>query len=220
MGMLHRFDLQRIVREYKLHFLFESGTFRGDALVYALDAPFEKMISVEIVPEIADAARRRFEMEPRVEILTADSLSALEQTLPHLKGNGLFWLDAHFPGADAGLTSYDNCNEEELRLPLKRELQIIKRLRPRGKDVFILDDLRIYEDGPFRNGNVPDDAKPSLNRSLQFVYDLFGRSHIILKSYMDEGYTLLFPRKKYRLHHFRFSQLWGAGMPEDFYFVD
>jgi hypothetical protein len=42
MGMLHRFDLQRIVREYNLDFLFESGTFRGDALAYALSCTFQK----------------------------------------------------------------------------------------------------------------------------------------------------------------------------------
>ncbi len=216
--MLHRFDLQRIVKDYKIDFLFESGTFRGDALAYALSAPFTKMISVEIVPELADAARKRFELEPRIEILTNDSLSALENVLPALKGNGIFWLDAHFPGADAGLTAYDDCNEEELRLPLMKELEIIKRLRPQNRDVMILDDLRIYEDGPYDNGNVPEDAKPSGDRSLQFVYDLFGKTHIILKSYKDEGYTLLFPRSVYRRLHFRISQWFGAGIPEDFYY--
>lgn len=219
MGMLHRFDLQRMVREYKLDFLFESGTFRGDALAYALAAPFQKMVSVEIVPELAEAARRRFEQESRIEILTADSLSALADTLPQMKGNGIFWLDAHFPGADAGLTAYDDCNEEELRLPLMKELEIIKRLRPANGDVLILDDLRIYEDGPFDNGNVPEDAKPSGSRSLQFVYDLFEQSHVILKSYKDEGYTLLFPRRIYRRRHFRLSQWFGASLPEDFYYA-
>lgn len=207
MGRLSRFDLSRIIKEYKSDNFFETGTFWGDGVAYALQSPFKKVYSVEIIGEIVDKARKRFEGNNKVEILHNDSISALEQMSSQIKGNTVFWLDAHFPGADAGLTPYDSENNEEFRLPLERELEVIAAARKKYHDVLILDDLRIYEDGPYQNGNVPADALPKGNRSLDFVYRCFGKTHYVFKSYLDEGYILLFPKGKYNSNHFRLKDI-------------
>ncbi|HYK57344.1 MAG TPA: hypothetical protein VEV15_12825 [Flavisolibacter sp.] len=222
MGLLNRFDLCRIVKEYKIRNFFETGTFWGDGVAYALQAPFQKLVSVEVIPEIADKAKHRFEEQSHVEIIEGESVAVLESELPKLDGNCIFWLDAHFPGADAGLTTYDDDdNNEATRLPLPKELEVISRLRSKFKDVLILDDLRIYEDGPYQNGNVPDDALPKMSRNIDFVYQYFGATHLILKSYLDEGYILLFPKNLYKRRHFSLLNICNKQpFVEDHYLVN
>lgn len=220
MGALNRFDLCRIIREYEILYFFETGTFWGDGVAYALQSPFKKLLSVEVVPEIASKAAERFVNIKNVCVLEGDSVTILGQELPYLKGNCLFWLDAHFPGADAGLAAYNEDANEDLRLPLERELEVISRLRSNYKDVLILDDLRIYEDGPFVNGNVPADALPGKNRTIDFIYRYFGHSHQVMKCFLDEGYILLFPKGRYKRKHFKWGNLFKKVTPqEDHYLV-
>jgi hypothetical protein len=219
MGSISRFNLDRIIHDFKTPFFFETGTFRGDGVSYATSSPFREIWSVEIVPGLAEAARRRFEQDRRVTIIENDSLTALRQSLSKFDGNCIFWLDAHFPGADAGMTAYDAAADEKLRLPLPLELEVIQGERPGFHDVLILDDLRIYEDGPYENGNVPPDALPQGVRNTQFVTDLYDKTHYILRSYRDEGYLLLFPRKQYWRRHFILKNLLGKPLEKaDQYF--
>ncbi|MBD0364645.1 MAG: hypothetical protein ICV53_00865 [Flavisolibacter sp.] len=218
MGQIQRFDLTRIIGEYNTRYFFETGTFLGDGVGYAAESPFNKIISVEIIPEIADKAKLRFKDSDKIEIIEGNSFMALENELPKIKGNCLFWLDAHFPGADAGITAYDADGNEDIRLPLAKELAIIKRLHSSYKDVLIIDDLRIYEDGPYAKGNVPADALPKIDRNIDFIYKHFGNTHLILKSFLDEGYVLLFPKMKYYINRFRLQNLFkGTPFKEDYY---
>jgi len=219
MGSITRFNLNRIIREYKTHYFFETGTFWGDGVEYALQAPFKKVASVEIIPEIATTAKNRFTGNDRVEIIENNSEDALADRGPEIKGNCVFWLDAHFPGADAGMNGYDQNLNDALRLPLINEIEIIQRRTKKFKDVLIIDDLRIYEDGPFEKGNVPPDALPVAERNINFIYDSFRSTHVILKCYLDEGYVLIFPKftywRKYIISKF-FTNDWNA---KDFYLV-
>jgi hypothetical protein len=116
-----------------------------------------------------------------------------------LYGNCLFWLDAHFPGADAGMARYDAAMDEDIRLPLEKELTIIHECRKNCNDLLIIDDMRVYEDGPYENGNSPVDTLPRNDRNLDFINRLFGRTHISMKTYRNEGYILLFPKAANRL---------------------
>ncbi|MBK9570300.1 MAG: hypothetical protein IPO53_10585 [Chitinophagaceae bacterium] len=199
MGFISQFDLGRIIREYQVTHFFETGTWKGDAVAFALLFPFKKIYSAEIIPEIAGEAKARFITEPRVTIVEGKSIDALTAELPAINGNCIFWLDAHFPGADAGLVEYDFIKDEDIRLPLEQELAVIHRLRKDFRDVIIIDDLRVYEDGDFENGAAPSDTLPTKNRNLDFIGLLFGDSHFALKSYKSEGYLLLFPKDVYGL---------------------
>jgi hypothetical protein len=220
MGYIHRFDLNRFIKEYKTEVFFETGTFYGDAVEYALKFDFKNLYSSEIVPQLAETASKRFLHTNKVQIINSDSSTSLKQYLPNIKGNILFWLDAHFPGADAQLTEYDMELNEQLRLPLEEELNIISTLRKGKKDVIIIDDLRIYEDGPFENGLVPQDAMPVGERSIKFITDLFSNTHKVFKSYRDEGYTLIFPKRRYALSHFSLKDfLQRTAMVEDHYIM-
>jgi hypothetical protein len=199
MGFINQFNVDRIIRDYQINYFFETGTWKGDAVAYALQFPFEKIISAEIIPEIADKAKWRFQKESRVKIIEASSPDALYAELPPLNGNCLFWLDAHFPGADAGMRRYDAINDEDIRLPLEKELTIIHQLRKNYQDVLIIDDLRVYEEGPYENGNAPSDTLPKKNREPDFISRFYGKTHITMKTYRNEGYLLLFPKAANRL---------------------
>jgi hypothetical protein len=194
MGFINRFDLNRLIQEYSIINFFETGTWKGDAVAYALQFPFKKIISAEIVGSLAIEAEDRFRQEPRVIIISGDSSQALSNMLPGLEGNIIFWLDAHFPGADAGLVNYDAEQDEDIRLPLERELEVISKLRSGYNDILIIDDLRVYEEGPFENGAAPLDTLPKKSPNLDFAGQLFGETHFVLKSYQNEGYMLLLPK--------------------------
>lgn len=221
MGRLSRFDLSRIIKEYKTTNLFETGTFWGEGVAYASQFQFNKILSAEIIPEIAAKAKSRFIANDTIEIIEADSIAALEKRLPLLQGNTLFWLDAHFPGADARLADYASGDDEVFRLPLNKELAMISKFRKNFQDVLILDDLRIYEDGPFQNGPVPPTAMPKGKRSLSFVYGYFEKTHYIFKLYLDEGYILLFPKRVYNRRHFKFGDIFKKKpVTDDHYLFD
>ncbi len=50
MGAINLFNLSRIIRDITISYFFETGTWKGDAVAFALQHPFKKIISAEIVP--------------------------------------------------------------------------------------------------------------------------------------------------------------------------
>ena len=107
----------------------------------------------------------------------------------------MFWLDAHFPGAEEGLNDYNDESREIYRLPLEKELEIISKRTGVYNDVIIIDDLRIYENGDFESGNLPSNINRPSTPGVKFIYDLFEKTHEILRCYKHEGYLILLPKK-------------------------
>jgi hypothetical protein len=200
MGSLKRFDLGRMIKEYDTRFFFETGTWKGDGIAYASRFSFDSIYSSEIMPQFVEKAKLRFKNDPRVKIIEGDSLNVFSSTLPGINGNCIFWLDAHFPGADEGIKTFNEYEDEKIRLPLAEEIRLIKDLRKNFLDVFLVDDLRIYEEGPFKAGNLPGHVLPPRIRNTRFMEEAYGNSHIILKSYEEEGYLMAFPKEKYQRH--------------------
>ena len=50
-------------------------------------------------------------------------------------------MDAHFPGADVGLSSYGDDEDIDKRLPLKKELETIVAKRDISNDVIVIESL-------------------------------------------------------------------------------
>jgi hypothetical protein len=73
----------------------------------------------------------------------------LEDLVPKLPKEKpvLFFLDAHFPGADFHKISYEESIRQfkEDAFPLLKEIKIIKKHRDISKDVFIIDDWKLYD---------------------------------------------------------------------------
>jgi hypothetical protein len=190
MGFLTRFNLSQ--HEGVRPVFIETGTANGDSLLYATRFQFEFLYSIEIDAGCAQNAAKRFEDDERVMVLCGSSSSVLPKILYRHKEPIVFWLDAHFPGEMRGLP-YDHEKNMQLRLPLEQELAIIREHRDVSKDFFIIDDLRIYEDGPFTNGNWRD-RKTMGGDGIDFITKMFGATHTITRNFMDEGYILLEPK--------------------------
>lgn len=196
MGSLQRFNLKKYIKTYDLSVLFETGTYKGDGVKYALESGFERVFSTEIMDEYVELNREQFRQNQNVTVLKGNSSDLLDEHLSQIKGNIFFWLDAHFPGADGGLLDYNSDFEDAVKYPLEAELTIIKKHRPTADDVILMDDLRMYEEGPFQQGNLPENIKRPDNSSVDFVYRLYADSHHIEKLYEDQGYLLLLPKTR------------------------
>ena len=198
MGTLRFFNLQSLMESYGCRTLFETGTGIGDGVHYASVYHFERIWSVEIHPDIAATARERFEGDERIRILNETSEHALATILPTVDPATpiLFWLDAHFPGADFGLATYKDERDADRRLPLERELALVARLRRPCRDVILVDDLRIYEDGPWELGPMPEFAQtlPPERRNLDFVTrGPWPATHEIRRFHEGTGYLAIAP---------------------------
>jgi hypothetical protein len=117
----------------------ETGTYRGEGVQSALNSGhFEKIYSIDINTEFQVANRLRFTAAPTVEILDGNSVDVLTSlidsaTLPQQPV--LFFLDAHFAGADTGGA------DVERGCPLLKELAVIARRGVVG-DIVVIDDMR------------------------------------------------------------------------------
>ncbi len=190
MGLLTRFNLS----DYKDHKIFvETGTHYGDAVDYALGFHFEQIHTIEIDPFLYKRLIGKYNPLPlSLELHLGASRDIFPTLLPGLSET-VFWLDAHFPCADDRRAGYGDEKDIELRLPLEKELRQIKKYKDISGDVFLIDDLRIYEDGPFAAGNWVDRLKFG-GDGIEFVEEILGDTHTITKRYEDQGYLIATPK--------------------------
>ena len=200
MGTIRAFDLKEYISKYNLKNFIETGTYYGDGVAYAAQFPFEQIISFEIEPTLFNHCETRFEDDERVEIILGDSSTKLEEILAtnELSDNSLFFLDAHFPGADANLAEYNAEKQDDKRLPLKNELIAISKRK--NNDVIIIDDLRLFEDCANIKSvdqHLKDIGKGHISVQELVHFDLFGIIAVFLpeyrltRVYRDEGYLIL-----------------------------
>jgi hypothetical protein len=199
MGHLQAFDVHTLVQDFDLKGYIETGTGIGDSLGHALKfKEFEQIFSVDFDTELYQRALINFQ-DSRLKLINNLSRTALPEILQLIpkEKNFLFFLDAHFPKADFGsdpdryIKSFHDYGKDAI--PLEEELKIIKSFRPLH-DVIIIDDVWIYEDGPFEGGNWKERSRMTIG-DQKFVYNLFNESHNIELSYKQQGYLVLIPKK-------------------------
>ena len=158
---------QKVVREYgerfRLRTLVETGTYYGE-MVAAMKNQFDRIYSIEFVPELAERATRKFAGDPHVKIFCGDSRVVMPQVLALLEGPALFWLDAGYYGW-VGIRS----NEQRLSAELE---MILSNPHPH---IILLDDAR----GLTGRDGIPsvDDVKAYVetkfpNRQVRVEYDV------------------------------------------------
>jgi len=195
MGNITHLDVDSILQRANIDNFIETGTCYGYAVQHMLDtSDIKNIMSIEIEPELYEMCCCKFADEPRVKLHCGHSPEILNNILP-IKGSTLWWLDAHFPGADANppLKEIHTTTDLEERCPLEKELTVIYDNGDYENDYFIIDDLRVYEDGPFQSGIWPD--RHIYGRDgIDFIYNMFDRTHTIKKLYNDEGYIIMLPK--------------------------
>lgn len=195
MGELYLHDLKYYIEKFNCKQFVETGSGKGTGLNHALKYDFNKLYSIEIIEDLHNYCTANFK-DPRLELICNNSIDGLQNVLSRLDNTPcLFWLDAHFPGADFHYNSYDHLSDvPELHKPLKKEIELIKHSRPFSQDVFIIDDLQIYEDGPFELLNK--DFKNKYGESnINFVKELYEDTHNFTRDYRHQGFLILTPKK-------------------------
>ena len=199
MGTLRHFDIAHLRRYHCLVNYVETGAGDGAGCQYAILSGYKHAYLCEIEPKLCTVLRARYEDMP-VKVYEGHSGEQLEKALQDMsKDPSLFWLDAHFPGAEYGLQKYGAEKNAEVRLPLQVEVELISKYRAGIPDVVLIDDARIYQPGPYGLGEIPPDWKPleGVERSLDFVRDSFSKTHGIVTDYADTGYVMVCPRVPY-----------------------
>ena len=166
-----------------------DGGVRGTLTIHDLDAAYELRLGE------ADALLdlRYCCAIARVKILRMESSLFMQMVCRSGLPPALFWLDAHYPGADVGLAGYADEADASLRLPLREELEQIARHRA-GRDVILIDDLRIYETGDWDDGPLPPDAPGNPTPGgADWMRALFAGTHRAVTVNRDQGYLMLLP---------------------------
>jgi len=158
---------QKVVREYGERFglqtLVETGTYYGE-MVAAMKNHFERIYSIECVPELASRATRKFARDEHVRIFCGDSRLVMPEVLALMEGPALFWLDAGYYGW-VGIRT----NEQRL----SAELEMI--LGHRFPHIILLDDARglIGRDGIPSVADVKSYVESTFpQRSVEVEYDI------------------------------------------------
>lgn len=185
MGELNQHDLSR----FDCSVFIETGTGKAVGTSHAVSYPqFKQLHTIEKIPLLHEYSKSTIK-DPRLTFHLGDSVEVLKSLLLSISTEDkiLYWLDAHFPGADYQLAPYTFDDDS---MPLKRELSVILELRGVQKDSFIIDDLQLYEDGPFQffNPNLP--IKKS---GIGFLEDIFSSTHRIQRDYRHQGFLIVTP---------------------------
>lgn len=202
MGQITYFNLNAIIEQFKCTAYVETGTGIGVSLQYALEHPFEKFYTVDIDKDLQESTKKSIN-NSRVEYVNGLSTESLKLIVPKLKDDKsvLFFLDAHLPGADFHKMTYEDSMKtyKEHSLPLEEELKIINGLRDTTNDVIVIDDLQLYDDGPYQHktwiyGDLQKEL--GLKKSSEFIKEMFEKTHVIETLYAHQGYLLITPKLK------------------------
>jgi hypothetical protein len=208
MGQLTAFDLQPLIKKHNLKVYFETGTGIGVSLRHALQYNFEKFYSVDIDKDLINNLLHLQNENKNLVLVGGYSKDALKQILPKIPESTsiLFFLDAHFPGADFHKISY----EESIRkfkkdaFPLEEEISLIKEMRGLAKDVFVIDDYMLYDkEGDYdsiKEGVVWEyewlQKELGLETDSSFLYKTFSATHTLQKDLRHQGYLLITPKEQ------------------------
>ena len=144
--------------------LFETGTHKGDAVQTALDLDFKKILSVEVMQDMYENCKNRFEKqieEGTVTLYQGGSNDRMNEMLTQVDSPTLFWLDAHFGDGT----------------PVWGELEAIRN-HPIKTHTILIDDVPLY----FNKQNL--EAKIlEINPNYLFVYE----------DILNEGINVTYP---------------------------
>lgn len=189
---------KEVIETFGIKNFVETGTGIAETLSYILDVRPKDLnvYSIELMDELYQNLTKRFDNITNLKLIKGYSHVEMSNILENLSDDPtLFWHDAHFPGADFNINgaSYTSEPDPVKRIPLEYELRaIIESGRDVTKDVFVFDDLRVYKDGPYEGGNWPLRSQAGAD-NIDFVYELFDKTHLIIESYVAQGFLILFP---------------------------
>lgn len=137
----------------------ETGTAFGDSTAL-LAGVFDRVITLELSPAYAAAARDRFASVDGVEVVEGNSGELLREIAdPDVPT--FYFLDAHWTGGPAG--------GEELECPVVEELAALAQ-RGCDRDVVVIDDVRVFARPPAGHSRLRWPEPRELERLLLEAY--------------------------------------------------
>jgi hypothetical protein len=201
MGELHVIDLGQFTNNLNCKYYVETGTGICVCLRHALKYKFDKLFSIDIDEEIICSAIES-NNDARVTFVNNNSVDGLNEVLPSIPENSsvLFFLDAHFPGADFHKITYEESirKYKQISMPLLEEIRTIKKQRNIENDVFIIDDWKLYDNTlkyefpGFEYDYVLDEEK--IDRSKNLILSEFDKTHNYEINLRHQGFLILTPR--------------------------
>jgi hypothetical protein len=192
MGHLANLPFKDLAEKHGAKVFIETGTGMGVGLLNVIQSgAFSEYHSIEIVPELAALARRRFASHPEVTIHEGHTLDILPDLLARHPDECCFvWLDAHYPGADFGLAGYDDEKDPDKKLPLQKELALFEA----RNDIVIADDLSIYTGQHWNYGGHETFHLPSYAKIDKLDIRRMHDRHEVYVHHHEEGFLLFLPR--------------------------
>tara|TARA_B100002019_G_scaffold290153_1_gene307223 strand:+ start:721 stop:1353 length:633 start_codon:yes stop_codon:yes gene_type:complete len=210
MGCLSHHKLEDYMDKYNLEYYFETGTGQAEALSHAVNYNFKKCYTVDIDEEMVELSYNKLKHRAAadIEFLIGKSTDILDEYVPQLPKESptLFFLDAHFPGADFQKCTYEESIREHMQdaFPLEEEVNTILKHRDVSKDVFIIDDLVLYQKDAkvdcIREGVVWQydwlQEELNLQTNAEFLYKAFEKTHDFKTDLRAQGYLIITPKAK------------------------
>ena len=145
MPSINQHFLQTLKGNYKEYPCFiETGTLYGDT-TFAMEPHFDKLYTIEFSELYHNMAKGRYHGD-KIRFLLGDSSIVLNDLLPEIQENTIFFLDGHWSSGNTGRSAKD--------CPLVEELTAI-RDHFKHAGIIIVDDARLFGRGP-ENGNAED----------------------------------------------------------------
>ena len=138
----------------------ETGSYLGHGIQKALDAGYDKVISIEFKKNHYDFCVDRFWGNSKVTMVHGDSSEELASVIASINEPITFWLDGHFS---------ENDRKEGVKLkylsPLIQELQAIAKHPVKGH-VILIDDVACWDgyENIFHSGFNTDTLKDELRK--------------------------------------------------------
>lgn len=133
----------------------ETGSFMGDGIQQALDAGFNRIISIELAEKYYNISTDRFKGDPRVKVIFGDSYKVLPEILKEIDEPVTFWLDGHHSCGDTALGDY--------WAPLMKELEAIENHHIKNHTILI-DDMRCWKEPNEVHGFYEKDIMDKLRK--------------------------------------------------------
>jgi vacuolar-type H+-ATPase subunit F/Vma7 len=116
-----------------IRIFIETGTCAGDTVEF-VKKDFKKIYSIELSDKYANEAKKRFEKDENVFIITGDSAEEIPKLIKEINEPCVFWLDGHY--------SYGDTAKSKLETPIIEELKPI--LEMNQNHLILIDDARLF----------------------------------------------------------------------------
>ena len=195
MGQInHPVKLEQMLKSFGIKNFVETGTGDGSSMDKVLLTEIvDNAYGIELDDELYANLEKAYDGIDYMHLYKGYSEDEMANVMDDIDDEpALFWLDAHFPGADYGPAGYGAEEDVNKRLPMEAELRVMKEKCDLSKDIIFMDDLRIYVDRGYEAGNW-DQRKMYGGDGYDFVEELIGDTHVLVEHHGDQGYLLAFP---------------------------